>query len=264
MGNLIKQIGFVGMGNMAQALANGFIRSGKAEASDMYAFAPNQEKLQGNAQRIGFNPCASAKEAIEAADLVILACKPYQIEDVVKENQATLAGKLIVSVAYGWTFEKAEPILPNGAHYQYMVPNTPVSVCSGTLLVEEKNGFTAEEDKEIENLFSGAGTYMKLPTHLMGAANALAGCGPAFLAMVIEALGDAGVKNGLTRAQAYSLAERTMEGTAKLAAETGLHPGQLKDQVCSPGGVTIRGVAALEEAGMRNAFIKAVDATFLK
>ncbi len=260
----MKKIGFIGMGNMAQALAIGFIRSGKAAAADLYAFAPHQQKLQENAARIGFVPCASAKEAIEATDLVILACKPYQIEDVLQQNQEELAGKLIVNVAYGWTFEKALPHLPRNAHYQFMVPNTPVSVCSGTLLVEEQNSLTGAEEKEIEDLFSGVGVYMKLATHLIGAANAISGCGPAFMAMVIEALGDAGVKHGLTRAQAYPLAASLMEGTARLQAETGLHPGQLKDQVCSPGGVTIRGVAALEEAGMRNAFIKAVDATFLK
>ena len=103
---------------------------------------------------------------------------------------------------------------------------------------------------------------MKLPTPSIGAANALAGCGPAFIAMVIEALGDAAVKHGLTREQAYALASGVMEGTAKLQQESGMHPGILKDQVCSPGGVTIKGVAALEENGMRNAFMKAVDTTF--
>ncbi len=260
----MKKIGFIGMGNMAQALARGFIRSGKAAAADLYAFAPHQQKLRENAARIGFVPCASAKEAIKAADLVILACKPYQIEEVLQQNQEELAGKLIVNVAYGWILEKALPHLPRDARYQFMVPNTPVSVCSGILLVEEQNSLTDAEEKAIEELFSGVGSYMKLATHLIGAANAISGCGPAFLSMVIEALGDAGVMHGLTRAQAYALAAGMMEGTARLQAETGLHPGQLKDQVCSPSGVTIRGVAALEEAGMRHAFLKAVDATFLK
>lgn len=140
--------------------------------------------------------------------------------------------------------------------------HTPVSVCSGILLVEEKNSFSEEQAAFAEELFGSMGKYMKLPTSSIGAANALAGCGPAFVAMVIEALGDAAVKHGLTREQAYALASGVMEGTAKLQQESGMHPGVLKDQVCSPGGVTIKGVAALEENGMRNAFMKAVDATF--
>ena len=142
-----------------------------------------------------------------------------------------------------------------------MIPNTPVSVCSGILLVEEKNSFSEEQAAFAEELFGSLGKYMKLLTPSIGAANALA-CGPAFIAMVIEALGDAAVKHGLTREQAYALASGVMEGTAKLQQESGMHPGILKDQVCSPGGVTIKGVAALEENGMRNAFMKAVDATF--
>ena len=116
----------------------------------------------------------------------------------------------------------------------------------------------------LEDLLGGLGLYMKLPFAQMGAANAMSGCGPAFMSMVLEALGDGGVKHGLTRTQAYTLAACGMEGTAKLQLETGLHPGVLKDQVCSPGGVTIRGVAALEENGLRNALLKAIDATFEK
>lgn len=260
----MKKISFIGMGNMAQALAIGFLRCGKAAPDQLSAFAPNQPKLQENAKRIGFIPCASAKDAIKEADLVILACKPYQIEEVLQQNQTELEGKVIVNVAYGWTFEKALSCLPRNVHYQFMVPNTPVSVCSGVLLVEEQNSLTDEEEAWVEDLFSGVGTYMKLPSHLIGAANAVSGCGPAFLSMAMEALGDAAVKHGLTREQAYSLAAGVMAGTARLQTESGLHPGALKDQVCSPGGVTIRGVAALEEYGMRNAFIKAVDATLSK
>lgn len=257
----MSKIGFLGMGNMAQALAVGLIRAGKTDAGDIYAFAPNQTKLGKNAERLGFIPCKSAADAVKEADIVILACKPYQVENVLKDNDVALRGKLIVSVAYGTAYADILPILPEGARYQYMVPNTPVSVCSGIFLAEEASNITEKENDMLEELFGSIGTYMKLPADRIAAANGIAGCGPAFMAMVMEALGDAGVKNGLTRSQAYQLSASVMEGTAKLQADTGLHPGVLKDQVCSPGGVTIKGVAALEEAGMRNAFIKAIDAT---
>ena len=168
----MKNIGFIGMGNMAQALAIGFLSSGKSCGEEIYAFAPNQEKLNKNAEKIGFKPCAEAAEAIKNAELVILACKPYQIEGVLKENREALKGKLIVSVAYGWTLEKALPHLPENARYQYMVPNTPVSVCCGVLLVEEENSLETKDEEWLVDLFGSVGTYMKLPTHLIGAANA--------------------------------------------------------------------------------------------
>ncbi len=258
----MKKIGFVGMGNMAQALAMGFLRSGKESPEEIFAFAPNQKKLRENAERIGFVPCESAGEAIEKAELVIIACKPYQVQKVLEENIDVLTGKAIVNVAYGWTLDKALPFLPESTHYLHIVPNTPVSICSGILLAEEANTL-GEDEPWVCELLGSVGEYVKLPTHLIGAANAVAGCGPAFIAMMIEALGDAGVKHGLSRNQAYTLASGVMAGTAKLQKESGLHPAVLKDQVCSPGGLTIRGVAALEEAGLRNALIKAVDATFI-
>ncbi len=258
----MKRIGFIGMGNMAQALATGFLRGGKETAGELFAFAPNQKKLRENAERIGFVPCESPAEAIKKAELVIIACKPYQVQGVLEENHDSLAGKTIVNVAYGWTLDKALPFLAENTHYLHIVPNTPVSICSGILLAEEANTL-ADEEPWVRELLSSVGAYVKLPTHLIGAANAVAGCGPAFIAMMIEALGDAAVKHGLSRAQAYTLASSVMAGTAQLQKETGLHPAILKDQVCSPGGLTIRGVAALEEAGMRDALIKAVDATFI-
>ena len=260
----MKTIGFIGMGNMAQAIVRGLHRAEAIKKENVLAFAPHLDKLHKNAGEIGFIACDTTAELIEKSDMIVLACKPYQIEKVVKENEEALKGKAIIGIAYGWNLEKAAQILPEGARYVYMVPNTPVSICSGIFLVEEENSLSAAEDAFTEELLGSIGKYIRLPLDSIGAANALAGCGPAFMSMVIEALGDAGVKHGLTRQQAYELAAGVMEGTAKLQQETGLHPGAMKDQVCSPGGVTIRGVAALEEAGMRNAFFKAVDATFLK
>ena len=139
------------------------------------------------------------------------------------------------------------------------MPNTPAKVGEGVMLFEETNSLEAEERQERMDMFSALGLVEEIPTHLMGIAGTLTGCGPAFIDLVIEALGDAGVKYGGPRAQAYAMVSQMILGSAKLQLETGEHPGVLKDNVCSPAGTTIRGVAALELAGLRAAFLDAVD-----
>ena len=260
----MKKLGFIGMGNMAKALAGGFITSGKVAASDVYAYAPNQEKLAANAAAVGFTACANLGQLASECDTLIMACKPYQIESVLGELGAAISGKTLVSVAAGWDFDKYAQHLPEGVAVQYIMPNTPVSVGAGMILIEEKNSLADDDRQQLKDLLESVGGWVELPTHLMGAGMAISGCGPAFFDMIIEALGDGGVKNGLPRDKAYELAARTMEGSAKLFLESGLHPGQLKDQVCSPGGTTIKGIAALEEAGVRAAFISVVDAVLKK
>ena len=139
------------------------------------------------------------------------------------------------------------------------MPNTPVAVSEGVLLVAEENDWGEEERLWMLDLLGGVGRVVQLPTRLMDAGMAISGCGPAFVDMIIEAIADGGVKNGLQRKQAYELVCQTLIGSAKLQMETGKHPGQLKDEVCSPGGWTIKGVAALEKSGIRSAFIEAID-----
>lgn len=144
------------------------------------------------------------------------------------------------------------------------MPNTPAMVGEGVLLFEEKNSLLPEEREEIKKLFEALGIVIELPVHLMGIGGALTGCGPAFVDLIIEALGDAGVKYGVPRKQAYEMVSQMIIGSAKLQLETGEHPGVLKDNVCSPAGTTICGVDALEHAGIRAGFIDAIDAIMNK
>lgn len=256
----MKKIGFIGMGNMAKALAVGFIKSGKVKAEDMFAYAPNQAKLAANGAEVGFTPCASVKELVGASDVVIMACKPYQIEGVLKEVGDDLAGKMLVSVAISWDYQRYQPLLREDVHFQYILPNTPCQVGEGVFLMEINHSLTEEQWNWFHDLLEGCGTVVKLPGHLIDAGSAVAGCGPAFISMMMEAMGDAAVKHGIPRAEAYKLVGQMVTGTGKMMLETGKHPAVLKDEVCSPGGTTIRGVSALEHAGMRAAFIDAVDA----
>lgn len=255
----MKKIGFIGMGNMAQALVAGFVASGKVKGEDIHAYAPNQEKLATNCQHLGICPCSSLAEMAEKSDTIFIACKPYQVEEVVKDLGNVLENKSMVSVAAGWDFNKYRAILPESTKIQCIMPNTPVSVSEGVLLVAEENNWDPAEKIELLSLLNSVGRVVELPTRLMDAGMAISGCGPAFIDMVIEALADGAVKNGIQRKQAYELVCQTMIGSAKLQLESGIHPGQLKDNVCSPGGLTIKGVASLEESGIRSAFIKAVD-----
>ncbi|MCR5218720.1 pyrroline-5-carboxylate reductase [Treponema sp.] len=270
----MNSLAFIGMGNMAQALCAGFIKSKKIDASKIFAYAPNQNKLKANGQKFGFTPCSSLKEAVSKADTIIMACKPYQIEDVLSEIKNDLSGKALISIALGWNFEKyAQHINVNrpansdynhtdveNVRVQFVMPNTPAMVSEGVFLFEKSNSLKEDERNQVKELFACLGTVEELPDNLMGIGGAVTGCGPAFVDLFIEAYADAAVKYGIPRASAYKLVSQTVLGTAKLQLETGEHPGVLKDNVCSPAGSTIRGVTSLEEHGLRNACIKSIDA----
>lgn len=258
-------IGFIGMGNMAQAMACGFINSGKVKAEEVFAYAPNQAKLKDNASKIGFIPASSNLELVKKSNIVFVACKPYQIADVLKEVKEELEGKVLVSVAAGWTFDTfAEHIDVQKVHVQCVMPNTPAKIGQGVMLVEQKNSLSAEESATVLGLLGTLGITETLPTNLMGIGGAISGCSPAFMDLIIEAYADAAVKYGMQRAQAYRLVSKTMAGSAMLQLATGEHPGVLKDAVCSPGGTTIRGVDALEKSGLRAACINSIDAIMNK
>lgn len=256
----MSRIGFIGMGNMAQAIAEGFFQSGKIEKEKVTAYAPHKEKLLRNADRIGFAPADSLQELVQQSDILVMACKPYQIKDILEQVHDTLKGKALISIAAGWVFADYEALLGSNVRIQCMMPNTPAMVGEGVILLEERNTLTSEERSEVFDLFSALGLVRELPTELMGIGGAVSGCGPAFMDLIMEAYADAAVKYGIPRAVAYELIAQTMLGSARLQQVTGEHPGVLKDAVCSPNGTTIRGVDALEHAGLRAACIDSVDA----
>lgn len=259
----MKKIGFIGMGNMGKAIAAGFISKGVMDKANIFAYAPNQEKLEKNSKEIGFNPVSDIKNLIKETDIIIVACKPYQIQDVLTANKDILAGKTLVSIAAGWTFDTFMAEIDT-AKIQCIMPNTPAMVGEGVFLFEEKNNLDAEDLKSIKEWFAVLGEVVELPTRLMGIGGAVSGCGPAFMDLILEAYADAAVKYGVSRDIAYKLIGKTMLGSAKLMLETGKHPGVLKDEVCSPAGTTIVGVSALEKCGLRNACIESIDAIMNK
>lgn len=256
----MQKLGFLGAGNMGGALIRGLIKFGAIDAHDVYVCGHHPEKLRAFSQELGFHVCETLEEMAKKTDAILFAVKPYHIENVLKESGACLKDKVMLSVISGYDFDRYDNLLDASVRHLYIMPNTPSSVGEGVLMFEEKHNLTDEEFSWVHGMFSKIGSVFTLPSRLMGAGAAVAGCGPAFIAMVLESLADAGVKYGIPRKTAYALCAQTALGTAKMQMETGLHPGEIKDGVCSPLGTTIRGVQALEKAGMRSAFMDAVDA----
>ena len=257
----MKKLAFIGLGNMGRAICSGLIAGGAVAAEDVRGYAPHWDRLEAYARETGIAPCRSAQEAVEGADTVLIAVKPYVIEGVLAELRDALKGKALISVALGYDFARLRALVDESTRVQFVMPNTPAMVGAGVMLFEQASSLLPQERTEIMARFESLGVVEELPTHLMGIGGSVSGCGPAFCAMVIEALADAGVKYGLPRATAYRLASQTLAGTGKMQLATGQHPGAIKDGVCSPAGSTIRGVEALERAGLRAAMLNAIQAT---
>ena len=253
------KIGFIGMGNMAQALASGFTKYARVKVHSLKAFAPNQIKLKENADKIGFIPVATLMELLEGSDTIILACKPYQMDTVLGEIRDLLNGKAVISVVLGWNFKKWQLEQIKGTRFQFVMPNISVAAGEGVLLFEEENSLFAGERTDMMRLFESVGLVTELPAKLMSIGGTICGCGPAFVNMFIEAYADAAVKYGISREMAYKLVSATVMGSARLQLMTNEHPAALKDKVCSPGGSTIKGVTALEREGLRRACQLSVD-----
>lgn len=253
-------IGFIGFGNMAQAIASGLLRAGAVKPGQLCACARNYEKLSEKALSLHIRACKTAEEVIRCSDFVVLAVKPYQMEALLAPLTGLLAEKALISIAAGYCFDKYQSLLQEGTRHISTIPNTPVAVCEGILICEEKHSLSKEEYEIFRRIFSSVAMIETVDTKHLSIAGTLSGCSPAFTAMYLEALSDAGVKHGLTRESSFRLAAKMLCGTGRLYLEEKKHPGAMKDAVCSPGGTTIRGVASLEKNGFRGAVIEAIDA----
>lgn len=255
----MKKIAFIGFGQMAGAIAEGLLLGGKVEPSDLTASARNKERLAQHCARLGITPASSNEEAVKSSEVVFLAVKPKQAAAVLDELRESLDGKIVISVVAGKSHAELKSHMPETAELFCMIPNTPVAVGRGIFAAEHEHSLCEESLSFVKDLLSSCGTLYFPDEMGREAFSTISGCGPALCAMLMEAFADAGVKHGLQRSQAYRVVAELFEGTAVMLKERGLHPGQLKDEVCSPGGTTILGVAALEEFGARNAMIKAID-----
>lgn len=254
------KVGIIGLGQMGQAIARGLVTSGGVKPSDIVATRRNYDLLRETCEELGIGIGDDNRLLVEQSDVIIFAVKPYQIFPLIEViGVKTFEDKSVLSIAAGVSRKELQDVLPKSCAVMVMIPNTPIMINEGVFTVEYQTVLSEREEIMVD-LMRPLGSIYFLPESTIGIAGTIAGCGPAFAAMILEALGDAGVKYGLSRDMAYELAAEMLRGTASLYLETRRHPGQMKDQVCSPSGTTIRGVTALEEHGLRNALIKAIEA----
>jgi len=255
-----QKIGFIGAGQMAEALARGFIGQGVSSPAKVSCTDPNKGR-RDLFESFGAKGLLTAAEVVKESDIIFLAVKPQYVTTVLKETQSVLTeDKLVVSIAAGVTVPTMEAAGGANAKIIRVMPNTPCLVSATAAAMCKGSKATAVDVEAVRELMSSVGTIVECDEKLFNAVTAVSGSGPAYIFLMIEALADGGVAAGLPRDIASQLAAQTVFGSAKMVVETGKHPGQLKDAVCSPAGTTIAGVHELERAGMRAAFMNAVKA----
>ena len=269
------KIGFIGLGNMATAIIGGLLREGTTlsdkdgdatviTAANIIGSAKTEATRQKRAEQFGVAVTASNREVAEAADVLVLAVKPQFFPEVIAEiRDAVSENTLVISIAAGLTLERIAALFNRDVATMRLIrcmPNTPALVNAGCTAVVPGPGATAADETLCLQLMGSFGRAIVIPERLMDAASAVAGSSPAFVFMFVEALADGAVAAGMPRAQAYEFAAAAVTGSAQLVLETGRHPGDLKDMVCSPGGTTIEGVKALEEGAFRASVMNAIVA----
>ncbi|MCI8477061.1 MAG: pyrroline-5-carboxylate reductase [Oscillospiraceae bacterium] len=261
----MKKTAFIGSGTMGGALIQAACQV--LSPQDIIITNRSRAKADALAAALGCTAEADNRSAVLQAECCFLCVKPQVLPQVAAELADSLRGKLVVSIAAGVTIQTIRQCLGGAAQETVilrLMPNTPVLLGKGMLALSGDGMAEETHFALVEELLQKAGRIERITEGQMDAFSAVAGCGPAFAYQLIEALADGGVMAGLPRGQAQSYAAQMMLGAATMVLETGKHPGQLKDEVCSPGGSTIAGVAALEERGFRAAGISAVMAAYQK
>jgi len=260
-----RKIGFLGAGNMGEALIKGLLKTGIVQPESLFATDVRLDRLRQLDKLYGIHVLPDNPALVKQVDVVILAVKPQIIAPVLREvAPAVTPEKLIISLAAGVPTSTLRALLPKGVRLIRTMPNTPALVLEGATAIAKADGLWPGDLETAREIFEAVGKVVVLDEELLDAVTALSGSGPAYIALVIEALADGGVKMGLDRETAMTLAAQTVLGSAKLLIETGAHPGQLKDMVTSPGGTAIAGIAALEEGGVRRTLINAVERATLR
>src|SRR5262245_15829632 len=257
----VFRVGFLGAGKMATALARGWMSAGLLSADRSMASDPLPAARDAFHKHTGAAATDDNRAVVQKADLLVLAVKPQHMAEVCGDIRPSLtASHLVMSIAAGVTLKQLADSLGRTCRLIRVMPNTPCLVGASASAFAAAETATPQDVARVERLLNAVGRAFALPEKMLDAVTGLSGSGPAFVAVVIEALSDGGVRMGLPRDVATALAAQTVLGSAKMILDESLHPGELKDMVASPGGTTIAGLHALERGGVRASLMDAVEA----
>ncbi len=253
------KLGFIGTGNMASAIMGGIIKNQIIPAEEIIGadlFAPGRERAKA---QFGIHVTDSNKEVVEKADVIVLSVKPQFYADVIHEIKDVIrADQIVITIAPGKTLAWLAEQFGKDVKLVRTMPNTPAMVGAGMTAACPNEHMTEEETAYVRTLLESFSRVEIVPERLMDTVVSVSGSSPAYVFMLIEAMADAAVSGGMPRPQAYQFAAQAVLGSAKMVLETGKHPGELKDMVCSPAGTTIEAVRVLEERGFRSAVFEAM------
>ena len=255
------KIGFIGSGNMGGAIMRGILASGKCTKDEMMASDALSEALAAKEAELGILTSTSNQVVASFADILFLAVKPQYYQEVIGEIKELVSlEKIVVTIAPGKALAWLESQFGRPVKIIRTMPNTPAMVMEGMVGMCPNGNVLPEDIALVRDICSGFGKTEIVAENLMDVVTAVSGSSPAYVFMFIEAMADAAVADGMPRLQAYKFAAQAVLGSAKMVLETGKHPGELKDMVCSPGGTTIEAVRVLEEKGLRSAVFEAMKA----
>lgn len=261
MGEVKKNITFIGCGAMGGAILKGILAGGLVKKTEVIASVPTAKSQAFLKETYDITVIGNNEEAVKNADWVVLAVKPQMAKKAITPAVVGAMKKdaVILSVMGSYDLAMLHELVPNHPIIRSM-PNTPLAVGMGMTAITAGSDVVEEDMAIAEAIFASCGEVVRVDEKDIEAISAVSGCGPGYMFVVIDALADAGVMAGLPRALAIKLASQTMVGAGMMGLKTGLHPAQLRDQVTSPGGTTIAGIKALENHGVRGAFYDAVQA----
>ena len=259
------KIGFIGCGNMASAIIQGIVKKTDIKNEEIIVSDASEVAISKAADNIGVNATLSNTRVVSESDVLFLSVKPQFYETVLNEIKDKVSpSQIIVTIAPGKTLAWIQSILGDNVKVVRTMPNTPALVGEGVTGVCRNANVTDEDFTYVMGLLSSFGMTEAIPESLMDVCVSVSGSSPAYVFMFIEAMADAAVADGMPRDKAYKFAAQSVLGSAKMVLETGKHPGELKDMVCSPGGTTIEAVRVLEDKGFRSAVIEAMKACTAK
>ncbi|MBF0529999.1 MAG: pyrroline-5-carboxylate reductase [Deltaproteobacteria bacterium] len=256
-----QAIGFIGGGNMGEAMIKGLIKSGVAEAGNLWFFDMDPSRQKDLLDKYGIRLAESNHELTRQCRIIVLAVKPQIIDRVLSEITASLTmDHLLISIAAGITLEHIQNALLIPGPVVRVMPNTPALVMAGATAMSRGIYATSDHIKLARGIFEAVGMVVEVEEKYMDVVTGLSGSGPAYVFTFLDAMTDGGVRLGLTREQARRLCVQTILGSAKLALETGMHPAALRDMVTSPGGTAVAGLFALEKGAFRATVMEAISA----